>query len=562
LHYRVKSIVGAGGMGKVYRATDNKLGRDVALKVLPPEMALDPDRLTRFRREARAVAALNDPHIVTIFSVEEAEGVHFLTMELVEGESLDRRIPTGGLPIAQILLIAGALANALAVAHEKGIIHRDVKPANVMITADGRIKVLDFGLAKEARAANADDRTRTSAQTQVGIVMGTPAYMSPEQISGREVDHRTDIFSLGVLLHEISTGTRPFADKSGAELSSAILRDDPALVTDQRADLPADLARIIRRCQEKDPGNRPQTARDVEHQLRDLARQLSPNSGPANPAPSRPARTIESGATHAGEGFRVAVLPFTCKGANSGLEALAEGMTEEIITGLSRFSYLTVISRTASSLFGSGSADAGFAAKELGARYVMEGGVRQAGNQLRVAVKLVDTNTGSHLWAESYERTFATEAIFQLQDDLVPRIVSTVADGYGILPQSMSDAVRSRDPRHLTPYEALLRSLGFFFRLTPDEHAAARTCLERAVQQSPGYADAWAALSLAYSDEYALDFNLQADALGRALRAARHAADIDPFNAPPAVPWPASCFFKRSSRPSTSQQNVQWTSTL
>src|SRR5262245_15885971 len=198
-------------MGEVFRATDTKLGRDVALKVLPADMARDPQRLARFQREARAVAALNHPHIITIYSVEEAGGIHFLTMELVEGHSLAQRIPQTGLSVDRIVSTAAALAEALMAAHEKGIVHRDLKPANVMMTADGRIKVLDFGLAKEMRAADPGDVTLTAVgQTQAGMVMGTPAYMSPEQVAGRAVDHRTDIFSLGILIYEMASGRRPF----------------------------------------------------------------------------------------------------------------------------------------------------------------------------------------------------------------------------------------------------------------------------------------------------------------------------------------------------------------
>jgi eukaryotic-like serine/threonine-protein kinase len=255
--YEIHSPLGAGGMGEVYRARDTKLGRDIALKVLPAEMAQDPERLARFRREAKALAQLDHPNIVTIHSVEESDGVHFLTMQLVEGQPLDRLIPKGGLPVEQIVEIASALGDALAAAHEKGIVHRDLKPANVMVTNDGRVKVLDFGLAKDVRGANLGDATLTSAsQTQVGVVMGTPAYMSPEQTSGRPLDHRTDIFSLGVVLHEMTTGRRPFEGTSSAELVSAILRDTPPSVTDMRPDLPSDLARIIRRCLEKDPRHR------------------------------------------------------------------------------------------------------------------------------------------------------------------------------------------------------------------------------------------------------------------------------------------------------------------
>ena len=274
--YEIQTSLGAGGMGEVYRATDSKLGRDVALKVLPAEMAQDPERLGRFRREAKSLAQLDHPNIVTIYSVEECDGVHFLTMQLVEGQPLDRLIPEGGLPLGQIVEIASALGDALAAAHEKGIVHRDLKPANVMVSNDGRVKVLDFGLAKDVRGSNLGDATMTSAsRTEVGVVMGTPAYMSPEQTSGRPLDHRTDIFSMGVLLHEMATGRRPFEGTSSAELVSAILRDTPPSVTDARPDLPSDLARIVRRCLEKDPRHRVQTARDVSNEFRDLARQSS-----------------------------------------------------------------------------------------------------------------------------------------------------------------------------------------------------------------------------------------------------------------------------------------------
>src|ERR1039457_3994255 len=269
--YEIQSPLGAGGMGEVYRATDTKLGRDVALKVLPTEMAHDPERLARFWREAKAPAPLDHPNTFTIYSGEEFEGRTFLTMQLVEGQPLDRVIPAGGLPIAQIVEIASALGDALAAAHEKGIVHRDLKPANVMVSNEGRVKVLDFGLAKDAGASDPADATLTSDhRTQAGVVMGTPAYMSPEQTSGRPIDHRTDIFSLGVVLHEMATGRRPFEGNSSAELISAILRDNPPSVTDVRPDLPSDLARIVRRCLEKDPRHRVQTARDVSNEFRDL----------------------------------------------------------------------------------------------------------------------------------------------------------------------------------------------------------------------------------------------------------------------------------------------------
>jgi serine/threonine protein kinase/tetratricopeptide (TPR) repeat protein len=529
-HYRIDAAIGKGGMGDVYRATDSKLGRDVALKVLPAEVACDPERLARFQREARAVAALNHPHIVTIHSVEEADGVHFFTMELVEGQTLDRLIPASGLPVERILQIAGAMAEALAAAHEKGIVHRDLKPGNVMVTNDGRVKVLDFGLAKEVAREMTDDATLATGagRTQPGIVMGTPAYMSPEQIAGRALDHRSDIFSLGVVLHEMATGHRPFGGNSSAELASSILRDSPPSVTDVRTDLPNDLARIIRRCLEKEPRHRMQTARDVSNEFRDLARTVSQKE-PAGNSPRRPP-SGDSGAARAEEGFWIAVLPFKCAGSNADLAALADGIADDIVTGLARFSYLRVIARSSTSHYGQTELDVRAVGRELGAQYVMEGSLRQAASRLRIAVQVVDAHSGAHLWAETYDRTFHSQDMFALQDDLVPRIVSTVADTYGVLPRTMGEALRNRDTKQLTPYEAVLRSFAHFPRLSAAEHDAAEAGLERAVEQAPGYADGWAMLSMLYREEYTHGFNVKPDPIGRAYKAARRAVEASPAN--------------------------------
>ncbi len=533
-------------MGEVYRAADTKLGRDVALKVLPAQMAGDPERLARFQREARAVAALNHPHIVTIFSVEEAEGVQFLTMELVEGKSLDHLIPDGGLAVERIVEVAGALAEALAAAHEKNIVHRDLKPANVMVTHDGRVKVLDFGLAKDVRPENSRDATMTSAGvTQAGMVMGTPAYMSPEQISGRALDHRTDIFSLGVVLYEMATGKQPFHGQSSAELISAILRDTVPLVTEVRADLPADLARIIRRCLEKDPRHRMQTARDIANEFRDLARQLNQQSSSATSSRSRAVAAADSGATRADEGFWVAVLPFKYSGGNADLIALAEGLTEDIVTGLARFSYLRVIARGSTAKYASESRDVRVIGQELGARYVLEGSLRQAGTKLRLSVQLVEAVSGAHLWAENYERIFLPESLFELQDDLVPRIVSTLADRFGVLPRSMTKLVRSKTPEQLTPYEAVLRSFAYAERATPDEHAVAKQCMELAVQRAPDDAECWATRSMLCRDEIMLGFNPRPNSLDRAFSAARRAVELEPSNHRAHFALAGTLFFRR-----------------
>ncbi len=529
-HYRIIDKIGAGGMGEVYRAKDTKLGRDVALKVLPAEMARDPERLARFQLEARAVAALNHPHIVTIHSVEEADGIHFLTMELVEGRSLDRIIPEGGMPIEQILDVATAIAEALAAAHEKGIVHRDLKPANVMVTDEGRIKVLDFGLAKESRAGGPNDSTLTSAGlTALGVVMGTPAYMSPEQIAARPTDHRTDIFSLGIVLYEVATGQRPFQGRSSAELASAILRDTPRPVGELRTELPQRLVRVIQRCLEKNAANRYPSARDLRNELRSATAE-APSMRTATSNIPRPAAAADSTAARAEDGFWVAVLPLKYNGADSELTALSEGLTEDIVTGLSRFSYLKVIARSSTLRYARDVADVRSVGKELGARYVMGGSLRTAGSRLRIAAQLVDTSSGAHLWAENYDRPYSPEAVFELQDEVVPRIVSTVADMHGVLPHSMSDALRSKSLDQLSPYEALLRSFSYYALLTPDEHLTSRAALERAVQQAPGHADCWAMLSMLYADEYKTGFNARPAPLDRALDAARRALELAPSN--------------------------------
>ena len=516
-------------MGEVYRAADTKLGRDVALKVLPAAMARDPEFLGRFQREARSVAALNHPNIVTMFSVEEAEGVHFLTMELVEGQSLKRLIAESRLSIEQILDLGAALAEALAAAHEKGIAHRDLKPANVMVTKDGRVKVLDFGLAKDTFAANSAGATATSADyPQAGRVMGTPAYMSPEQVAGGAVDHRTDIFSLGIVLYEMASGHRPFLGNSPAALASAILCDAPRPLGELRAGVPEALGLAIHRCLEKNVTERFESARDLGKALREV----SPKASSSGRLAGETSRTsaADSGAVRAEEGFWVAVLPFKYTGTNADVTALAEGLTEEIVTGLSRFSYLRVIALGSTKRYAQEEVDVRRVGKELGARYVMEGSLRYVRSKLRIAVQLVDTNSGAHLWAETYDRAFHAEDVFGLQDDVVPTIVSTVADTYGVRPHTMSEALRTRDPEQLTPYESVLRSFAHFPRLAGAEHAAARAGLERAVQQAPGYADAWAMLSMVVREEYTHGFNVQPDSLGRALATARRAVEIAPAN--------------------------------
>jgi len=278
-HYRIVAPLGSGGMGEVYLAEDTKLGRRVALKILPPDLAADADRRRRFEREARAAAALNHPNIVTIHSVEQADDLHFLTMEVIDGQTLTSHIPASGLEWSSFFRLAIQLADAISAAHQQGVVHRDIKPANVMITREGRVKVLDFGIAK-LKAPEPSGATTTTSATAPQQVLGTVAYMSPEQAEGRLVDERSDIFSLGVLLHEMATGAKPFKGDTAISVLSSIIKDQAPPVSATRQDAPAELDRIVARCLAKDPGRRYQTAADLRSDLEDLNSRLASGTQP------------------------------------------------------------------------------------------------------------------------------------------------------------------------------------------------------------------------------------------------------------------------------------------
>jgi serine/threonine protein kinase/tetratricopeptide (TPR) repeat protein len=487
-HYRIASRIGAGGMGEVYRATDTKLGRDVALKILPADMASDPERLARFRREARTVAALNHPHIVTIFSVEEADGTHFLTMELVEGQSLDRLIPDSGFALDRILELAIPLTEALSAAHEKGIVHRDLKPANVMLSADGRVKVLDFGLAKELLPDDPAGATMTSAGlTAMGVVMGTPSYMSPEQIAGRELDHRTDIFSLGILLYEMASGRRPFQGASSAELASAILRDAPPPLRDVRSGLGDDLDRLVQRCLEKDARDRFPSAREVVEALQALRRAFE--SG--NFAPRSPGSGSRSAAA-ANTTPSIAVLPFLNMSGDADNEYFSDGLSEDLINALSRLPGLQVASRTSAFRFRGSDLDIRQIGRQLDVATVVEGSVRRAGARLRVTAQLVNADNGYQLWSQRYDRQMAD--VFEIQDEIVTSIVEAV------VPALLGDVARAVQPstKNTDVYELYLKGRHHWHQRSPATLRLAIQCFEQAIQLDPQYALAYSGLADSY----------------------------------------------------------------
>ena len=524
-HYKVLGTLGKGGMGEVYLANDTKLDRKVALKVLPTEMAADPERLSRFQREAKAVAALNHPNIVTIHSVEHAEDVHFLTMELVEGKTLDAQIPDGGMELHDFLALAVPLAEGLGAAHDKGIVHRDLKPGNVMVADDGRVKILDFGLAKHLGAEpSVSSELETTPRTREGTILGTAPYMSPEQVEGKDVDVRSDVFSLGIILYEMAAGTRPFHGESAMRLFSAILNDAPEPLDH----VPEAVTRIIERCLEKDPSDRFESAREAHAELAQLKQ-----------------GTREALARSEQEIPWIAVLPFRNRSSDAALENFGDDLAEDITTGLSRFPFYFVVAASSALRFKGKAMDVRDVARELGARYVLEGSARGASNRIRVNVQLSDAVTGTALWAETFDRDLSSRDIFSLQDELTDRIVATVADVHGVLARSMGALVKSKPVEALSVHESVLQWFAYWREVTPSGHLRTRTALERAVEEEPHYASAWAVLSAVYVDEYRFEFNLGEDPLGRALRAARKAVELDATNPLGYFVLALACYFRR-----------------
>ena len=471
-HYRVLDKLGEGGMGEVYRAEDTRLKRHVALKVLPAELARDPERLRRFQREAEAIASLSHPGIVTIFSVEEADGVRFLTMELVSGRRLDEMVPSGGMPLEEFVDVALPLVEALEAAHEKGITHRDLKPANVMVTEEGQVKVLDFGLAKLMQPDRVSDETQlpTEALTQEGLVLGTVPYMSPEQLEGRRVDHRSDVFSVGIVLHEMITGERPFKGKSSASLITAILRDRPGSVSRLRADVPPALERVIQRCLQKDPQERFQTAKDLRDELVDLPT-----------------------ASDAGEADRVrsiAVLPFADMSPQKDQDYFCEGIAEDIINALSKIGDLRVASRMSAFQFDGRTAQPGEVGERLDVETVLSGSVRKAGDRVRISAELVNARDGHQLWSERYDRDL--EDVFEVQDEISSNIVQALEV---TLSPKEKKAIQRQAPVNIQAYEYYLRGRSLFHRGTTPARAGALEMFNRAIEIDPGFAAAHAGIA-------------------------------------------------------------------
>ena len=445
--YEIVSQLGAGGMGDVYRARDPRLNRDVAIKVLPGDVAADPERVRRLQQEAQAVAALNHPHICQIYDVAPT----YLVLEYIEGEP-----PRGPMAAREAVRLAIQIASALETAHRRGILHRDLKPANIIQDQSASAKILDFGLAKFL------DSDADVTRTADGIVVGTLAYMSPEQAEGLPIDERSDIFSFGAVLYELLTGRRAFDGATSLQVLDAVRRVNPP----PTSAVPA-LDRIVRRCLEKRSSDRFGSMSAVRQALEEAERQLTSSRQGAQPS--------------------IAVLPFANMSADPENEYFSEGLAEEIINALAHVAGLKVIARTSAFAFKGKQEDVRRIAETLGVAHVLEGSVRKAGNRIRVTAQLIAAADGTHLWSERYERELAD--VFAIQDDIALAITSA-------LQVKLAGRAAEHTPRPAA-YEALLRGRHHRQRLTPEGILRARECFRQAIALDPKYAAPHAELALA-----------------------------------------------------------------
>jgi serine/threonine protein kinase len=437
--YEVTTLIGTGGMGEVYRARDPRLGRDVAIKILPRQLATAPDRLRRFEQEARTVAALNHPNILALFEIGTHEGAPYIVTELLEGESLQDRLKGAGLTLRRAVETAVQIAQGLAAAHEKGVIHRDVKPANVFLTRDGHVKILDFGIAKLGARPGAEGLAETptvAEATEAGSALGTVGYMAPEQLRGQMVDQRADIFSFGCVLYEMLSGHSPFRKGTDADTVSAILHEDPPPLAVQGREIPAALRVIVDRCLEKRPDDRFSSAHDLALALRAVVE---------SPATGRPSTEPASKS--------IVVLPFENLSPDPENAYFADGLTEELIADLSKVRALRVISRTSAMLLRGSKKDVPTIARELNVRYVLEGSVRRAGQSLRITAQLIDAANDAHVWAEKYTGTL--EDVFDMQERVSRAIVEALR--LELSPQERQGMAERPIP-NLSAYECYLKA--------------------------------------------------------------------------------------------------------
>ncbi|TRZ88677.1 hypothetical protein D4R89_07710 [bacterium] len=468
--YRISGEIGRGGMGVVFKAEDTKLKRPVALKLLPFELLYSPEVKERFIREAQAAAALDHPSICTVYEVEEQDGQAYIAMAYIDGKSLKARIAQGPLKVDEALEIAVQVAEGLEEAHRKGIVHRDIKPANIMLTAKSQAKILDFGLA---RLESAGDLTRTA------VVMGTVAYMSPEQAQGHKVDHRTDIWSFGCTLYEMLAGRSPFQGGHEQAVFQAIIHGDPQPISDLRRDIPAGLEQILDRCLKKNPLDRYPDAgsliKDLKTvDLRDIV--TTPSLSPHEHAPS------------------IAVLPFVDMSSEKDQDYFGEGIAEELIHALSRIQGLRVVARTSAFALKGMKLDVREIGRTLNVKAVLEGSVRKAGQRLRITAQLINVEDGFHLWSERFDREM--DDIFAVQDEISLAIVEHLKVSLRL---GEKTALKNRSTDDPEAYNLYLKGLYFIARPSPDSYGKALNSFQAAIDKDPNFALAYAGMAFVFA---------------------------------------------------------------
>src|SRR6266571_4530997 len=508
-HYKISKRIGSGGMGEVYLATDMTAGRKAALKLLPMRFTGDANRLKRFQQEARAVVALNHPNILTVYEIGEDHSTHYIASELIEGETLRERLMRGRMELSEAVDVAIQVAGALAAAHEAGIVHRDIKPENIMLRPDGYVKVLDFGIAKlaeqEVPVTVPTDEALLLVETNLGSILGTVRYMSPEQAYGAPVDKGTDIWSLGVVLYEMVTGHAPFTGETPGEAMSSILEMEPPPLTSYVAHTPVELQQIISKTLRKDRKERYHSAHQLLEALKNLRHKLEFKAEfKRSTAARKLAAFIVLAAIVAGAFFAfrmsrhrvvslapfpeksIAVLPFLDLSQAKDQEYFCDGMSEEILDALAKVDGLRVVARTSSFSFKGKNPDVSDLGKKLNVENVVEGSVRREGNRVRITTQLINARNGFQLWSETYEREL--QGVFALQDEITRAVVDA-------LKLKLAISLPIREQRNTEAYDLYLQGLYFSNKGSEEDLRKALSFFQRSLEKDPTFSRAWTGIA-------------------------------------------------------------------